>query len=122
MLLKQYLSNTVKVAAMATVLLFSSLSIAEEITAADYVAMDLQTRQMTLEGVKDRLVLLQSGSTLATQLESDAQTQQQVSEVYQAYGITSSKAIAWATQHSQAITQWLNAHPDQQAEYDRIAK
>ncbi len=122
MLIKKHLSNIVKAAAIATVLFTSSLSVAQEIAAEDYVAMDLQARQLTLNGVRDRLSLLQLNAGLDTQLDQDADIQQGVETVYQQYGMTASSAIAWATQHSQAITDWLANNPGQQAEYERIAR
>lgn len=102
--------------------LFSSLSLAQDINAADYVAMDLQARQITLQGVRDRLTLLELGADLPTQLEQDSETQQAVEAVYTLSGTSSGQAIAWATHNPQAIADWLADHPEQQAEYDRIAR
>ncbi len=116
------IKNTVKVAAIAMVLFTSSLSIAQEMTAEQYVSMDLQARQLTLEGVRDRLSLLQLNAGLDTQLDQDAEIQQEIEAVSQQHNMTASTAIAWATQHSQAITTWLANNPNQQAEYDRIVR
>ncbi|MCP3670951.1 MAG: hypothetical protein GY814_11065, partial [Gammaproteobacteria bacterium] len=98
------------------------LSVAQEITAEQYVSMDLQARQLTLEGVRDRLSLLQLNAGLDTQLDQDAEIQQEIEAVYQQHNMTASSAVAWATQNNQAITDWLASNPDQQAEYDRIAR
>ncbi|MBL1275074.1 MAG: hypothetical protein COB30_003210 [Ectothiorhodospiraceae bacterium] len=122
MLIKKHLFNTVKVAAVMTLLFTASSSFAQEMTAEHYISMDLQARQLTLEGVKDRLSLLQFNAGLGRQLDQDAETQQDVGAVYQQHNMTASRAIAWATQHTQAIIQWLKEHPDQQAEYDRISR
>lgn len=123
---KNIFNTTVKAAAtvVAIVALLSTSTVvmAQEITAADYVAMDLHARQLTVDGVKDRLALLQLGADLDTQLQQDAETQQDVEAAYQQYDMTASSAIAWATQHRQAIIDWLANNADQQSEYDRIAK
>lgn len=121
------IKQTVKAAALATLLCVSLFSIslkinAQDITVADYVAIDLQARQLTLEGVRDRLSLLQLNAGLDAQLDQDAEIQQEIEAVYQQHNMTSSSAIAWATQHSQAIADWLANNPDQQAEYDRISR
>lgn len=121
-MLSRRLLTPLKAATVATLLFASTFSMAQEMTAADYIAMDLQARQITLDGVRDRLALLQLGAGLDTQLESDADTQQQVDAIYQHYGLTSSSAIAWATQHTTVIADGLTDNPDQQAEYDRIAR
>lgn len=92
------------------------------ISAADYVAMDLQARQLTLDGVRDRLSLLQLDAGLDAQLDQDAEIQQDIDAVYQQHNMTSSSAIAWATKNNKAITDWLANNPDHQAEYDRIAR
>jgi len=120
-MLSTRLLTPLKAAAVAALLCSSTFSLAQDMTAANYIAMDLQARQITLNGVRDRLTLLQSAASLEKQLASDADTQQQVDVVYQRNGMTSSRAIAWATQHALNIAKQRAKSPEQQAEYDRIA-
>ncbi|ODS24342.1 hypothetical protein AB835_04035 [Candidatus Endobugula sertula] len=118
----QLLKTILRASALTACLCAFSLSQVETLTAADYVAMELEARQITLDGVRDRLALLQANAGLDTQLAGDSDTQQQVDDVFQQYGMTLSSALAWATQHRQAIDDYLAQHPAQQAEYDRIAR
>ena len=67
------------------------------------------------------MILLQANANFDKQLQQDSNTRQQVDNVYQQYGITVPSALVWASQHQQAINNYLTDHPDQQDEYDRIA-
>jgi len=111
-----------KVLSLLACALFSSVSLAQEMNEKNYVAMDLQARQATLEGVRDRLTLLELSADLSTQFEQDSQTQQAVEAIYTDSGMTSAQAITWATRNQQAIARWLADHPELQTEYDRIAR
>ena len=99
---------------------FASISAAQEMTAENYIALDLEARQVTLEGVWERLVLLQLGADLSLQLQHDAQTQQKVEAIYAEAGTTLAKTVVWATHNTQAINRWLARHPDVESEYARI--
>ena len=116
------IKQTVKAATLTTVLVASLHTTAQDITAADYIAMDLQARQLTVDGVRDRLSLLQLEAGLDLQLNHDAETQKKIEAIYLQHNMTSSSAIAWATKHSKKIADWLENNPDKQAEYDRIAR
>ena len=116
------IKQTVKAATFAALLFTSLHTMAQDITVADYVAMDLQARQLTLNGVRDRLSLLQLDAGLDAQLDQDAEIQQEIETVYEQHNMTASSAIAWATKNNQAIADWLANNPDHQAEYDRIAR
>ena len=123
----EFIKQTIKATVLTSLLLTALSSGAQapntaSISAADYVAMDLQARQLTLEGVRDRLTLLQLNAGLDAQLDQDAEIQQAIEAVYQQYNMTAATLFAWATQNKTAITAWLANHPDQQAEYDRIAR
>ncbi len=127
-LIKQTVTAVILANLVLTSLFFISLKSAAQasnvtgISAADYVAMDLQARQLTLEGVRDRLALLQLNAGLDAQLEQDTEIQQDIDVVYQQYNMTAASAIAWATKNNEVIKAWLANNPSQQAEYDRIAR
>ena len=123
----QLIKQTVKLIACMAVVLTALNATAQDadtsgISAADYVAMDLQARQLTLEGVRNRLTLLQLKAGLDAQLDQDAEIQQDIKAIYQQHNMTSANSLAWATKNKQAITDWLANNPEQQAEYDRIAR
>ena len=116
------LLNTTIIAVIVTLCLCTSLPIgAEPLTAADYVALELEARRITLDGVKDRLILLQGSADFESQLQHDSNTRQQVDSLYQIYGVTLPGALVWASHNRQAINDYLAERPDQQAEYERIA-
>jgi len=104
--------------------IFLSMTLhAEEMTAERFVAMDLEARDVTLEGVKNRLFVLQQvRGDMPAQMREDNLTQQEVNEVYARYGTTAAKAVAWSTQHAEWIQKWLSQHTEVQEEYERIAK
>jgi len=111
-----------KICASIVLLLLSFSVFSQDMTAVNYVEMDLQARQATLDGVKDRLTLLELGAELDLQTEQDEQTQRAVSAVYTTWGTTSSTAIVWASRHRKEIEEWLDNHPDYQTNYDNIAR
>ncbi|MEW5250843.1 hypothetical protein [Microbulbifer sp. 2201CG32-9] len=101
---------------------FPTVSKAQEITVEHYIAMDLLARQATLDGVRQRLNLLQSRADRPEQLAQDSKTRQSVEAIYADFGTTSAQAVAWATRNRQAINHWLDGNPGLQAEYARIAR
>lgn len=104
-------------------LLLAGLSltgIAQEMTPARYVAMDLEVRQATVTGAEERLALVEAGAGPDAQFAADAEVQERVGAIYRGYGTTGSQAAAWATRNRQAILDWLAEHPDRQADYDRL--
>jgi hypothetical protein len=120
--MRNRLKTTISAAIATLLLALSSVAAAQEFTAADYVTMDLQARQFTLDGVRDRLFLLQLNAGLDAQMDQNMEIQEDVETIYQSYGMTASSALAWATQNREAITGWLTTNPNHQAEYDRIAR
>lgn len=116
------LLNTAVTAVILIFCLNTSIPVsAEQLTVADYVTLELEARRITLMGVRQRLALLQSNATFDIQMQEDNAIQQQVDNIYRQYGITIPSALIWASQHRQAIDNYLTNHPDQQDEYDRIA-
>lgn len=94
---------------------------AEPLTPEVYVQMDLQARQITLEGVKQRNDLLANGASLDAQMRASDATRQAVDAVYQMQGISSGQALAWYRQNDNQVMGWLAEHPDLSEEYERIA-
>ena len=97
------------------------ISAAQQLTVEDYVNLDLTARQLTLDGAKARLALLQDGADVATQVRQDNQIRQQVDNLYHAAGMTAAGTLNWAARHAQAIADYLARYPNRQADYDRLA-
>jgi hypothetical protein len=112
----------IKVSSLLVCVFLSSVAFAQEMTVERYVSMELQARQVTLDGVRDRLALLSRGADMSEQLEQDGETQKAIEAIYKDSSMTPAQAIAWATQNKGAIEAWLIEHQEQQAEYDRIAR
>lgn len=102
--------------------LLAQASVAQELTPARYVELDLAVRQATVEGVEARLALEGAGARPDAIHQRDDQTRQRVTRLYQHYGATPARAVAWASSNGQAIEDWLAEHPGQRAEYDRLAR
>ena len=107
---------------LAVCAFYSSLVLADDLDAQSYIAIDLQARQLTLDGVHARLNLLRQQADMDSQLAQDHETRQMIEAIYAAYGTSVSQAVAWAGRNREAIGDWLSDHPEQQAEYDRLAR
>lgn len=102
-------------------LFFSAITRAEPLTPEVYVHMDLQARQITLDGVKQRKELLANGASLDAQMRASDATRQAVDAVYHTQGVSSGQALAWYRQNANQLMDWLAEHPELSEEYERIA-
>lgn len=102
-------------------LFFSTFARADPLTPKAYVRMDLQARQITLEGVKQREELLATGASLEEQMRASDATRQKVDAVYRLQGVSSGQALAWYRQNANRLMDWLAEHPELSKEYERIA-
>ena len=88
---------------------------------ARFIEMDLAVKQATLDGVKERVILLHLHATPVDDLAHDASIQKEVNDIYRKYGMSSSQAIYWATRYHQAIKRWLADNPSQQQRFEAMA-
>lgn len=86
-----------------------------------YVEMDLAVKQATLDGIKERVILMHLQATSADDLAHDASIQKEVSSIYRHYNTNAGKAVHWAGQHKKAIQHWLEQHPEFQQRYEDMA-
>ncbi len=114
--------KVVNVLSLVTMLALSSNSMALDLSAQDYITMDLQVRQATLDGVQARAQLMEQGGDLDAQFALDTQIQQTVTNIYSNWGMTSAQAVVWATHHFEEVQTLLTTQPSLQAEYDRISR
>ena len=87
-----------------------------------YVLLDLQVRELTLNGMARRLELLQSDASQLARRSADATTRAEVEDVYTDYGVTPGQHAAFGAQHAEAIRQWLHANPDMRTYYDDLER
>lgn len=107
---------------MMTLARWSVAASVEEMNAERFIDLDIQARKVTLDGVRDRLTLLELGADMALQIEQDNQTQQAVNSVYLTSGTSVAQAVTWAGRNKTAIVEWLAEHPELQTEYDQISR
>lgn len=105
------------------VLLIASVSAyAQSLSPQSFVQIDIAAREITLDGMNARVILLSSGSvTQEEELALDQANQQAVTDMYRTYGTTANAHTLYSTHNAQAITNWLEQNPEWQAHYDDIA-
>lgn len=83
-----------------------------------YVYVEVSVREATIEGMRQRLALLQgSGYTVAADDAIDAQTRVRVADVYTRFGTTAGAHVAYGTRHARLIDAWLNENPTWKSRY-----
>ncbi|ODS23276.1 hypothetical protein AB835_09655 [Candidatus Endobugula sertula] len=114
--------NNTRIALLSLLItsLLSALVAAQALTIEEYIRMDIEVRIATVDGMKDRLALLAANASPDKQWAGDSETQQIIEDIYRQRGVSAAEVLNWANQHDSDIQQWLNEHPDVQAEYDDI--
>ncbi|MGH8177226.1 MAG: hypothetical protein ACREV5_13280 [Steroidobacter sp.] len=83
-----------------------------------YVYIDVSAREITLEGMRQRLALLQSSEYSAeTDDAIDSQTRLQIADVYVQFATTPAAHAAYGTRQGERIEAWLNENPDWKNRY-----
>jgi hypothetical protein len=94
---------------------------ADELTPYDFVVIDLDVREVTLEDMIARIRRLQGDSrSHGLKAAVNTITEQQVGEVYAAYGTSPVAHAAYGTRNAEAIAAWLDAHPEWQRRYEAL--
>lgn len=103
------------------VLHITSNVFAVELTPETFFQADIEARQVTIEGMYDRLDLLSSGTaTMQEEMQLNEATEQQVSAVFAKYGTTQNDHLVYAQKNTEALAQFLEINPDYQAAYDSL--
>lgn len=85
---------------------------------AEFVYVDLAVRGITLDGMEQRLALLQSGQyTVAADEAVDAATQDRVAEFFASYGTAAGAHAAYGTRNADSIRTWIDENPFWQERY-----
>ncbi len=107
----------------AWILLIISVSAyAQSMTPQSFAQIDIAVREITLDGMNERVMLLSSGSvTQEEELALDQAHQQVVTEMYRSYNTTANAHTLYGTRNAQAIANWIEQNPEWQAHYDDIA-
>ena len=77
-----------------------------------YVYVEVSVREATIEGMRQRLTLLQrSDYTIEADNVVDVQTRLRIADVYAQFGTTASAHVAYGTRNAALIGEWLNQNP-----------
>jgi len=87
-----------------------------DLSAQQWVDIDIQTRQLTVDGMAQRAALLARGASLPEQMDADSVVQAKVAEVYQRNNTSPVAFLRWAAANRNAIDEWLMLHPEKSAE------
>lgn len=85
-----------------------------------YLEIELKVRELTLQGMRARLELLQRPAhSVEQEVLIDRQTRLAILDVYTSHRTTAGAHLAYGTKHAQEIRAWLEVHP---AQRDRSAR
>lgn len=83
-----------------------------------YVYVEVSIREATIEGMRQRLALLQSPQfTLDADNALDNQTRVRIADVYAQFGTTAGAHLAYGTRNARLIDQWLDENPTWKSRY-----
>jgi len=107
----------------AILLSASFVASAQALTPATYIEIELQIRQLTNDGMAQRLFLLrlQNEDSLEDQQTLDVETVSLVNNIFQSYGTSAGKHTAYGTQQTEAITEFLNSNPSINQQFESIS-
>lgn len=105
-----------------SLLIACSWVIADDIDGPDmYVYIDVSVREITVEGMRQRLALLQStGYSTEADNAIDTNTRVQVADVYAQFGTTPGAHVAYGTRKAELVKVWLEENPDWKNRYATI--
>lgn len=90
--------------------LLLACGLAQALTPASYVAVEIAIRSITLEQLRER----NSGN------ESDIDYRQRIQAKYKEYHTTPGQHVRYVNDHQAEIGKWLDEHPDEQAQLDAL--
>lgn len=83
-----------------------------------FVYVEVSVREITLEGMRQRLALLNSsGYTVEADNAVDAGTRVRIADIYAQFRTTAGAHVAYGTKHAQAIEAWLDQNPTWRSRY-----
>lgn len=117
------MKRTLRNALLSLVVLFAGVSAgAGEITEHSvYVYLDTQARQITLDGMKQRLAALAAGERdLGALLTLGSQTREEVDKLFADWGMTPAQHAAYGSRNGEAIEGWIEQHPTWARTYEKL--
>lgn len=93
---------------------------ADGLTPEQFVAADVEARELTLAGMQTQADLLVQGADEQSLLSADVLSAQQVEALFASYDTSGAAHTAYGTQQRAAIEQWLAEQPDWQSRYQDL--
>ena len=97
---------------LAAVCATGTAAATEPLTPALYVQIEHEARQVTISGMQQRLQLLAQGGDTEVLQQADLANQQQVTEVFAAYGTTAAKHAAYGAAQADEIAAFIADNPE----------
>jgi len=97
-------------------------AMAQAMSPTIYVNIELKIRQLTNDGMAQRLFLLrlQDEDSLQHQNDLDFETRTLINAVYRGHGVTAGIHTAFGSQHAQSIASYLNENPEKAERFNII--
>ncbi|UIP30054.1 hypothetical protein [Photobacterium sp. TLY01] len=85
-----------------------------------YVSIEIESRQHTVDGMAQRLILLQQQANVDLMYEADSETAQKVNAAFARYDCSPAEHARFGVVHEGDITVYLLSHPEKQAQLEQI--
>lgn len=94
---------------------------AAEMNPQAYYELEIQARELTLEGLKKRLACIRSNCELPAQYAIDEEYQQKIMTLHEKAGTTPSRLAAWYTNHAAETENYRLVNPQLQMQLDTLS-
>lgn len=103
-----------------SVMILSGQVAADPLTPGKWIEIELQVKELTVEGMKERYRLLAENTNLEHQYNADAQTQSQINRVYENHHTTAIKHQNYGQQHIKDIEREIMQNPVAQQRFEQV--
>lgn len=90
------------------------------LTIDSYIEIELETRELTVQGMETRLTLLEIESDIETINEEDLRTYNQIQKVYNRYHCTPTEHLVYGAEYEGDVALYFVMHPEPQAKMNQI--
>ena len=94
---------------------------AAEMNPQAYYELEIQARELTLEGMQKRLTCMRSDCQAPAQYAIDEEYQQKIMTLHEKNGTTPSRLAAWYTHHAVEAENYRLTNPQLQMRFDALS-
>ncbi len=91
-----------------------------DLTIQQFVDLDISTRLVTIEGMKERLVLLERYASDNEMMEADDKNRLQVTNIFTTYSCTSNQVLHFSNENGQSISEYIDTNDGVQTSFENI--